>query len=55
MTVDPAVAFLVLAFLFVVSGVLMLNVPAGLIVCGVLLAIAGVALLPAKLPNRKAR
>lgn len=45
MTVDLAVAFLVLAFLAVVAGVLMLSVPVGVIVAGVLLGVAGVALL----------
>lgn len=54
MTVDLPVAFLVLAFLAVVSGGLLIYVPAGLIVCGVLLGVAGVALLPTK-PNRPTR
>jgi len=40
-----AVAFLVLAFCFVVAGVLLWCVPAGLIVAGLLLAVAGVGLL----------
>lgn len=43
---DIAVAFLVLAFLLVVSGVCLLSIPAGLVVGGVLLAAAGVAMLP---------
>ena len=45
MTVDLAVAFLVLAFLAVVAGVLLIWTPAGLVVAGVLLGVAGVALL----------
>ena len=40
-----SVAFFVLAFVAVVYGVLLLSVPAGLIVAGVLFAAAGVALL----------
>lgn len=36
-----SVAFLVLAFLAVVAGALLIYVPAGLIVAGVLLAVAG--------------
>lgn len=48
MTVNLAAAFLVLAFLAIAGGTLMISVPAGLIVCGVLLALAGVALLPTK-------
>ncbi|WGL50648.1 hypothetical protein P5P86_11800 [Nocardioides sp. BP30] len=40
-----APALLVLAFLAVVTGVLLLSIPAGLIVAGVLLAGAGVAQL----------
>ena len=55
MTVNLAVAFLVLAFLAVVSGVLMLSVPAGLIVCGVLLAAAGISQLEVKPMPRKSR
>lgn len=47
-----AVAFLVLAFLAIVSGVLMWNVPAGLVVCGALFGVAGVALLPISLPKK---
>ena len=46
MTMDLAVAFLVLAFLAVAAGTLLLSVPVGLIVCGLLLGVAGVALLP---------
>lgn len=42
---DLAVAFLVLAFLAAVAGVLLIWVPAGLIVAGLLLGLAGVALL----------
>lgn len=48
MTVNLAVAFLVLAFLAIVAGVLLISVPAGLVVCGALFAAAGVALLPTK-------
>jgi hypothetical protein len=44
-TLNIAVAFLLLAFCLVVTGVLLWCVPAGLIVAGVLLAAAGVGLL----------
>ncbi|MDQ6524317.1 hypothetical protein RB608_11930 [Nocardioides sp. LHD-245] len=44
--IDIAVAFMVLAFLAVTAGVLLLNVPAGLIAAGLMLAAAGIALLP---------
>jgi len=44
--VDISLAFLVVAFLAVVSGVLLVSVPAGLVVAGVLFGVAGVALLP---------
>jgi membrane protein implicated in regulation of membrane protease activity len=43
--VDLAVAFLVLAFLAAVAGVLLIWVPAGLIVAGVLFGTAGIGLL----------
>lgn len=42
---DLAVAYLVLAFLAITAGVLLIWIPAGLIVAGVLLGVAGVALL----------
>lgn len=45
---DIAIAFLVLAFLAIAAGTLLLSVPIGLIVTGILLAAAGVALLPMK-------
>ena len=50
-----AVAFLVLAFLAIVTGVLLWSIPAGLIVCGVLLAVAGISQLEVKTPTRKGR
>lgn len=49
---DLAVAFLVLAFLTIVAGVLLIWIPAGLIVAGVLLGVTGVALLKVKVPGR---
>jgi hypothetical protein len=51
-TVGLAVAFLVLAFAAVVGGTLLLSVPVGLIVCGLLLGLSGVALLPSGKPTR---
>jgi hypothetical protein len=45
-TVVLAVAFLVLAFLAVAGGTLMFSIPVGLVVTGLLLGVAGVALLP---------
>lgn len=53
MTVDLSTAFLVLAFLAVVTGALLISVPAGLLTGGVLLGVAGVALLPAKSAAKK--
>lgn len=49
---DIATAFLVLAFLAIGTGALLLSVPAGLLVCGVMLAAAGVALLPTSKDRR---
>jgi hypothetical protein len=49
---DIAAAFLVLAFLSVAAGVLLLSIPAGLVVIGVMLSAAGVALLPTKPPTK---
>lgn len=48
MTVGITLAFLVLAFLALVAGTLLIWIPAGLIVCGLLLGAAGVALLETK-------
>lgn len=42
-----SVAFLVLAFLATVAGVLLISIPAGLIATGVLLAAAGIGLIEA--------
>lgn len=46
--IDIAVAFLVLAFLAIAAGALLISIPVGLVVTGVMLAGAGVALLPTK-------
>lgn len=43
---DIAVAFFVIAFLILTTGVALLSIPAGLIVAGLLLGAAGVALIP---------
>lgn len=52
MTVNISVAFLILAFLAVVAGVLMIYIPAGLIAAGVLLAVVGVGMIETKGPRK---